>query len=252
MKARLVYFIQKWVEVVFFGLFWLLNSVAWATTPFEEATALFKDGKYSEAEAAFERALVEKDTAAIRFNLGRVREALGDPAGAMLEWERAQRLEPGHQPAQEALRQLRKATGTFHAGDFWLDRFHYPFVVNREIWVAAFGLWLAIFGVWAMATAKLPRIGLGFLLLGLFLGAVGTYWKYQADIDWDLALTRERSVTVRAAPADPARSLGELPAGTPLRILGQSAGWNRCAIPGIGTGWVPSKSVERVSSTRTP
>lgn len=240
------------VAAVLCGLAGMLPLTAFAATPFEEANTFFKEGKYAEAEAAYERALVEKDTAAIRFNLGRVREALGDPAGAMLEWERAQRREPGHAPSREALRHLRQATRTFNAGDFWLDRFRYPLVVNREMWVAAVGVWLAAFGIWALVTARLPRSGYGCAVVGLLLGMVGAYWKHAADMDSELALTRDRSVTVRAAPADPARSLGELPAGTPIHILGQSAGWNRCSIPGIGTGWIPAKSLERVSSSGTP
>jgi tetratricopeptide (TPR) repeat protein len=224
-------------------------GAVFAATPFEEANALFKEGKYAEAESAYERALVEKDTAAIRFNLGRVREALGDPAGAMLEWERAQRLEPGHTAARGALQQLRKTTGTFHAGDLWLDRLKYPGVVQREMWVAASGVWLLLFGAGSAIAGRLPRAGPLLAFLGLLIGSIGVYWKHQADIDPELALTRDRSVTVRAAPADPARSLGELPAGTPIRILGHSAGWNRCAIPGLGTGWIPAKSMERISSS---
>jgi tetratricopeptide (TPR) repeat protein len=226
----------------------LASSMVSAVGPFEEANALFKEGKYAEAEAAYEKALVEEDTAAIRFNLGRVREALGDPAGAMLEWERARRLVPGHGPSRDALRQLHKTTGTAYSGDFWLDRLRYPAVVRREIWVVALGVWLLALGLWAILLQKLPRSGPLLGVLGLFLSAAGMYWKHQADIDPELALIRERGITVRAAPADPARSLGDLPAGTPVRILGQSAGWNRCAIPGIGIGWIPAKSMERITS----
>jgi tetratricopeptide (TPR) repeat protein len=221
-------------------------------TPFEEANALFKEKKYAEAEAAYERALVQKDTAAIHYNLGRVREALGDPAGAMLEWERALRLEPGHDPSRASLRNLRKATGTFHAGDLWTDRLRYPMVVNREIWIAAVGFWMFALGLWSGWASRLPRAGPLLACLGALIGSAGAYWKHQADIDPEMALTRDRSVTVRAAPADPARSLGELPAGTPIRVIGQSAGWHRCIIPGVGTGWIPAKSMERISSSKTP
>ncbi len=251
--------LPSWFAATFrrMGLPWLMAAVllgaltgvaARAQDPFAEANTLFKEGKYAEAESAYEKALVEKDTAAIRFNLGRVREALGDTAGALLEWERALRLEPGHDASRDALRQLRKATGTAHLGDFWLDRLRYPWVVHRELWVLAMGFWLMGFGLWGVLGGKFPRSGPLLGALGFVIAAAGGYWKHQADIDPDLALIRERGITVRAAPADPARALGELPAGTPVRILGDSAGWNRCSIPGMGIGWIPSKSLERISS----
>jgi SH3-like domain-containing protein len=49
------------------------------------------------------------------------------------------------------------------------------------------------------------------------------------------------------APADPARSLGDLAAGSRVRILGESAGWNRCALPDGGEGWIISKGIERIA-----
>ena len=74
-------------------------------TPFEEGNALFKDGKFQEAEAAYNRSLAQEgDSPATRYNLGKVQEALADPARAMLEWERALRLSPGHAPARKALK----------------------------------------------------------------------------------------------------------------------------------------------------
>lgn len=217
-------------------------------SPFEEGNSFFREGKYTEAETAYEKALVENDTPAIRFNLGRVREALGDPAGAILEWERARRLAPGHKPSTDAILALRKATGTLEFSDFWMDRLNFPGVVGRELWVLAIGLWLSVFGIWSALTSRLPRSGPVYAVVGLSIGIAGSFWKHQADMDSELALTRERSVTVRAAPADPAKSLGELPMGTPVRITGHSAGWNHCEIPRRGPGWIPAKSLERISS----
>ena len=50
------------------------------------------------------------------------------------------------------------------------------------------------------------------------------------------------------APADPARLLDTLPAGSRVRVLDASGGWNRVLAPGAQMGWLPQKSLERISS----
>lgn len=223
-----------------------------APSAFEKGNALFKEGKFDEAEKAYELALTQGDTASIRFNLARTREALGDPAGAMLEWERALRIDPGHGASIQALDDARRATGALVPPKRWWSTLRSAGTIGLELWVFAGGVWLCVCAWWLGAVKHRPKFAALTGACGCCAALLGAAWKYDAMLEADAALVRERSVTVRGAPADPARSLGELPAGSRVRILNESAGWVQCSIPEIGSGWLPVKSVERISNTLLP
>ena len=236
------------ILMLFFGLAGPVYALDSAPAAFEKGNALFKEGKFTEAEQAYELALTHGDNASVRFNIARARESLGDSAGAMLEWERALRIDPGHRDSLKALEEARRATGAITPPRYWWNTLRSPKTVGMELWFLAGGLWLCA-GAWGLATlSRRAKLASSVAVCGLCLAALGGAWKYDAAMEADAALVRERSVTVRGAPADPARSLGELPVGSRLRILGESAGWFQCAIPGIGTGWLPSKAVERIAN----
>jgi tetratricopeptide (TPR) repeat protein len=230
------------------GLWVALAHLATAT-PFEEGNALFREGKFQEAEVAYNRSLVQEgDTAPTRFNLGRVREALADSAGAMLEWERALRLLPGYPPAVEALATARAAVGSKVDAPRWWNRLQPVFALGRERWVVAFGVWLAVIpGVfWALNRRRFGALAAA--LAGCVLTALGAGWWLNAMAETETALVTERAASLRAAPADPARLLDTLPAGSRVRVLDSSGGWNRVLAPEGQVGWLPQKSIERISS----
>jgi tetratricopeptide (TPR) repeat protein len=238
-----------WESGLMIGIAHGLDSGASA---FEKGNALFKEGKFEEAEKAYELALTQGNTASIRFNLARTREALGDPAGAMLEWERALRIDPAHGASIQALDDARRATGAVTPHKRWWSALRSARTRGLELWVFAGGVWLCVCAWWLGALKRHPKLATLAATCGFCVASLGAAWKYDAMLEADAALVRERSVTVRGAPADPARSLGELPAGSRVQILNASAGWVQCSIPGLGTGWLPAKSVERISNIPTP
>ena len=234
------------------GMIGIARGLESAPSAFEKGNALFKEGKFDEAEKAYELALTQGDTASIRFNLARTREALGDPAGAMLEWERALRIDPDHGASLQALDDARRATGAVVPPTRWWSGRRSARTIGLELWVFAGGVWLCVCAWWLGALKRRPKLAALTATCGFCIATLGAAWKYDAMLEADAALVRERSVTVRGAPADPARSLGELPAGSRVRILNESAGWVQCSIPGLGSGWLPAKSVERISNIFSP
>ena len=233
---------------LFFCAFLALAAVGMAT-PFEDGNALFRDGKFDEAEAAYNRSLAQDgDAAPTRFNLGRVREALADPAGAMLEWERALRLLPSYEPAREALAAARATLGSKVDLPRWWNRLQPEPALGRERWVIAFGIWLAVIPgvIWAFNRRRFGALTCA--LAGCVLTALGAAWWLNAQAEAETALVTERAASLRAAPADPARLLDTLPAGSRVRVLDASGGWTRVLAPGAQMGWLPQKSIERISS----
>lgn len=217
-------------------------------TPFEEGNTLFKDGKFKEAEAAYNRSLAQDgDSPATRYNLGKVQEALSDPSRAMLEWERALRLSPDHAAAKNALKTARETMGSKVAPEHWWIQIQPYALARREAWVIATGAWMLAVALF-MAYATKHRIGAaGLGSLGLVLTGLGVLWSLHSKAETDMALVLERSVVFRAAPANPARALDSLPAGSRLRLLDSSGGWLRAEAADRQIGWVPVASVERIS-----
>jgi hypothetical protein len=100
--------------------------------------------------------------------------------------------------------------------------------------------------MWAF---KRRRVGaLCCAIVGCGLTALGVGWWLNARAEAETALVTERAASLRAAPADPARLLDTLPAGSRVRVLDSSGGWNRVLAPGAQMGWLPQKSVERIAS----
>ena len=225
-----------------------LGGVSVQATPFEEGNALFKDGKFQEAEAAYNRSLAQEgDSPATRYNLGKVQEALADPARAMLEWERALRLSPGHTAAKKALKTSRETMGSKVQTEAWWNEMQPAFSLRREPWIAAGGAWLLVAALILARATKRRTLAALFALLGTAFILLGGAWMAHARSESDAALVLDRSVVFRAAPANPARALDSLPAGSRLRILDSSGGWLRAQAADRQIGWVPSASVERIS-----
>lgn len=216
--------------------------------PFEDGNALFKEGKFKEAEVAYNRSLAQEgDSPATRYNLGKVQESLADPARAMLEWERALRLAPDYTAAQKALQAARETMGSKVAAVPWWNALQPSTTRHREAWIAALGAWLLATGL-TLAFATKHRLGAAILGgFGVVFGLAGVAWLAQSRSEADIALVLERSVVFRASPANPARALDSLPAGSRLRILDTSGGWLRAEAADRQIGWVPAESVERIS-----
>ncbi len=236
-------------EILALLLVCLLGTAGAGASEFEDANRLFHEGKFADAERAYNRSLAKDgDSAATHHNLGKVREALADPAGAMLEWERALRLDPSHSPAQEALQIARNNFGSKVEAIPWWLRLQPAFTRNRERWLLALCAWTAAFASFAALFQPRSRhFSTGVALLAVLATCWSGAWLWRALQETNVALIRDRSVALRSAPADPARTLDTLPLGSRVCILDASGGWSRVKIAAGETGWIPMQSLERIS-----
>ncbi|MEY5025771.1 MAG: hypothetical protein RLZZ244_1299 [Verrucomicrobiota bacterium] len=243
-----------WIACLGAGLSAFWGSIAHAGPGhFAEGNRLFLEGKYPEAEREYRSEVVQSgESVALRFNLGKARELQGDPGGAMLEWERALRLDRGHLPSVRALETARKTVGATVIRESWWVGLEPRGLMGREGWVVAVGAWVLVFSgisVWAW---RWRGVALGCALFGAAMAFLGWSWLDARRKEPGLAVVRERSVTVREAPAQPARSLGDLKAGSRVRILRDSAGWVLCVRPEGGEGWILESALERIIPSVAP
>ena len=78
----------------------LFSMVAFAQDAFDAANAAYADGRYEEAAAMYQSLLDEQPDATLYYNLGNARFKQGELAQAILNYERALRLQPNNKDAQ--------------------------------------------------------------------------------------------------------------------------------------------------------
>ncbi|MEI6713646.1 MAG: tetratricopeptide repeat protein [Verrucomicrobiota bacterium] len=240
--------VWRFSTLVVFGV-WFAEGFLCGATPFESGNVAFKAGRFEEAVVFYKKHLIEVgESAELHHNMGRAYESLGDPGRAVLEWERAMRVTPKHKESDAALAATRKLTGARerHAGIWSVLK---PDVISGyEGWFAALGGWIVLGAGVSCWLWRWRGAALGMGCVGLLLLLAGVQWWRDALNEFNGAIVVERVVTARSVPADSARPLGEWAAGSWVRILGQSGGWERCVLPDGAIAWLPAKSLEPIVS----
>jgi tetratricopeptide (TPR) repeat protein len=216
---------------------------------FEAANQLYDQGKFSEARTRYENlALSGEWTPNLFYNFGNCEYRLGEPGRAMLDYERALALDPGHPEAKANLALLRNQTGAKVPSPSWEQ---YAFTgLSQDAWAIAAVVagWIAVFGLACVATSR--RQGNAGLSLAAIAAAVVA--AYAGGVLWlsaqerGLAIVVVRSVEARLAPADSAGLADSLPAGSRVRVLSERGDWVYCELPGASRGWIPHDAIEKV------
>jgi tetratricopeptide (TPR) repeat protein len=224
------------------------------TGDFDAANRLYDEGKFSEAKGAYEKQVESGEWSAnLFYNLGNCDYRLGAPGRAMLNYERALALDPGHPEARANITLLRNQNG---ARVQPLPRFRQVALETRNgVWTivcAAFG-WMAVFCFALIVMGRrAEKAGLWFCAIACLLvcaGAGAALWERARDEA--LAVVVAKQTEARLAPADSAGLAEALPAGSRVRILSERGDWTYCELPGEGRGWIPHRAIERVRLEKT-
>lgn len=239
----------KFASWLLMGCAFLLLLATGRGAEFDSANELFEQGKFGEAKQQYEQ-IVEagEGTANVFYNLGNADFRLGSAGRAMLNFERALALDPGHPEARANLELLRGQTGAKRAAQSWSDRV----LASQPLatWTASASAlgWLAIFGTALLATRRAPAVGWLWLLVvacaaGAMVAGAGVRagWQNRA-----LALITAQQAEARVGPAESAAVAEALPAGSRVRVLSERGAWMYCALPGAGRGWIRQGALERV------
>lgn len=244
---------MKWFAI------WLLvsvsaftaNSSAPATSEFERGNQQYAAGQFPEAIATYE-ALVRQHqwSTSLFYNLGNAQFRAGDPARAILNYERTLALDPNHAEAQANLRVAREQSRGLELTRSWAERY-LGFLAERQFaWTAAAGFWLALFAAVSVRFARTrPRGAMTVLVLGALIFCVAAGAVYALELTGkmrQLAIVTAKNTEARLATADNANSVLALPPGTEIKILSTRGNWIYAALPNALRGWLPAKNVEPV------
>jgi tetratricopeptide (TPR) repeat protein len=246
-------------------IFLIIASLVLAQSPSSPAEAMlvanqrYELGNYDEAIAGYEAIIASGvRNSDVYYNLGNAYFKQGDTGRAILNYRRAQQLDPPDADIAANLALARAQT---------VDKLEVPpegvlinIVEIAEEWLTlnqaallALGLWflmcvafvVAIFQPrWRRLSAGTMAILAILLLIGLMSMANRLYKETQSPP----AVIIAPQVDVTSGPGGGDQYLVEfeLHAGAEVRLLESRIGWRRITLPGNLEGWVPGEAVEPV------
>lgn len=216
---------------------------------FSRGNALYAEGKFADAAAAYQAAVGRGEFSAnLFYNLAGAHYRLGDRGRAILNYRRALLLEPRHAEAAANLAFVRGrspvplvAVDDGFAG--WLD-------ADAWTWTAAAGGWLAVVGLGAAVWRRRSRWStLGAGLVGLAVGAAAGWALYRLDGGTKnpaRAVVLADETRALYSPADNSKAVSVLPAGGEVRVLSAQGAWDYVQLGDGSRGWVGADRLETV------
>lgn len=220
-----------------------------AAGDFATANREYAAGHFQAATEGYE-ALVRagQSNASLFYNLGNAWYRRGDPARAILNYERALALEPQHAEATANLRLVRDQARALELTAQWPERFLVSIRSDSYAWMAAIGLWVGIFALTAFVFRRSTGKAVVMIAAYLFCGGAlyALYTVENGNRGESLAIVTGKNINARLATADNANSVLALPAGSEIKILSTRGDWSYAALPNNLRGWIPTKSAESV------
>lgn len=224
----------------------------------EEATAAYQEGRWSDAVAAYEAILATGRTAPeLQYNLGNAWFKAGEPARAILCYERALKLDPSYDDARYNLEFAREQTQDRIdvVPEFIIERWGRSacYLLDSDTWTVLFFVFAALFAALLLAfllsaRTSWKRVGFygGIVVLLLALLCLDfAHWQLADYRKADSAIVMRPVCSAKSSPSEAsAKDLFVLHEGTKVKILDEVGGWKNIELSDGRTGWVPTSDIE--------
>lgn len=218
---------------------------------FEQGNRAYAEGEYGKAQDLYEQ-LVKGGSVnpAVYLNLGHAEFRLGRDVPAAINYRRALMLDPANSAARSSLEHVMTKLGVPAPG------LGAPEIVGQYVsfdllalvgsllfWAGILLVVYAVFG--AKRRPGLVAVGIITAILGST--AVAVSWAGDSRVALaQTSLVTGDAVEALSSPADNAKKLTDLPAGTPVRVIAARDDWSLVRLPIGVDGWVRSAALERV------
>ena len=250
------------IHMTWILLLLMMAQVGIAVTPdslAEKGNQAFGEGQYETAAEYYEQVLDENlESSSIYFNLGNAYYKLNNVAGAILNYEKAKKLDPNDEDIDFNLKLAGMRTvdkietiPTFFISDWTTDLIN---LYSEDTWG-----WLSMLMVWMgfsilsiYVVVKSPAIkkllfGLGVLFLAMSFVCFGLgNKKYNSVVHEQKAIVFSPSIIIKSSPGENGNDLVVLHEGTKVMILDEVGGWNKIKLANGNVGWLPSSSIENI------
>jgi tetratricopeptide (TPR) repeat protein len=238
--------------------FLLVGSLAFAApaptgsdAQFARANQEYAEGKFREAISDYEAIAQAGDlTAALFYDLGNAYFRTQDFGRAILNYERAQALEPNHPEAQANLRIARDEARALELVPGWPERFGQFVSLNQQTMAATILFWTGSFLLVTFIFLQRRRKSVLALSLCSLVAATLLIFAIIATENGStgrsLAIVTNGETQARLATADTAATVLVLPAGSEVKVEQQRGDWAYAVLPNNLRGWIPAKNIELV------
>ncbi|MCW3071500.1 MAG: Tetratricopeptide repeat protein [Bacteroidetes bacterium] len=242
--------------------FILCSSFSKADEPgiaFDSANSAYAAGRYEQAIKLYEQVLESnKESAALYFNLGNAYFKTDNISAAILNYERAKKLDPDDEDIDVNLKIANQKTEDKieAAPQLFLSQWENSItgLMNEREWslllICLTAASLAFFALYVLSQGKGWK-QLGFFGgTGLMLFSVFTFFmaqsKYNSSINSDAAIITSATVTVTGSPSEKGTRLFVLHEGTKVKITQKENEWTEIKIANGNVGWVKSASLKEI------
>ena len=244
------------IGILFFSLF---STSSFADDGKAKADALYKQEKYAEAAAAYERLLSSEEcvSAPLYYNLGNAYYKLDNIPLAILNYERALLIEPGDGDIRANLALARGKTVdkvTPQSEMFFVTWWHNLCnSMSNHSWsifaIACFVLMLCGVLVYVFVpqlwARKIGAYGAMVLLVLVVVANFAAYTENKAFANRNSAIVISPAVSVKSSPNDSSTDLFVIHEGSKVEILDSSMKqWREVKFEEGKQGWIPVSSIE--------
>ena len=241
-------------SVIFTIILALFASPLFAETPellMEQANQAYIEESYHEAIDLYEQITgMELESAFLYYNLGNAYYKTGQYAKAILNYERALRLNPSDDNTQHNLRVARSRIGDrsepiprlffieWHDSILQLQSVD-GWAITAIVFIALFSLFVALlFIVKNKAQKQSFLIASVFMLLLFLISLYGANKQYERHYISREAIVMTPRVTAKSAPSESAVDVFVIHEGRKLKITGELNDWYEVRLPDGNIGWI--------------
>lgn len=247
----------------FIALLFLLSSVIAKAenlnAVWDSANAAYTDGRYEDAIKMYEQILAEnKESAALYFNLGNAYFKTNNIGPAILNYERAKKLDPDDENINANLKLANQKTEDKieAAPQFFLSQWKNTIVdaMSEKDWsillIVSIIVSLLLFAIYVTSGGKaLKQLGFyggsALLVLSVILFFTARS-KYDSTVNGNSAIVTSASVVVNGSPSAKGTRLFILHEGTKVDILQQQDDWTEVKIANGNVGWLKASDLEKI------
>lgn len=243
------------------GIYSLASSDSFDVEAMEVANQLYSTGSYAEAGQVYEQLLSQgMANSSLYYNLGNAYYAQGDLGRAILNYQRASRLNPRDPQIRENLALARtqsvneaavassnpiQSLADFSSSWFTLNE---TALLTLGLWFLLGFLFIAFRRIQPGKMRSFTQFGLIltaliFLMMGISLGTR----LYTEQIRPEAVIIADQ-VTINSSPGDEFTTDFSLSSGAEVEVLDVQGSWAHLALPNdILDGWIPLSTMETVS-----
>lgn len=257
MKHRLI--------ILFTILIAAVTSQASGIDYIAQGNTAFQQKQFKKATQMYERALRDGESSLLRYNLGNAYYRLGDRAHAVLNYERALKLDPGNDDARFNLKfvneksKINETSGTNYFTTLisgWVG--HLSSNTWAMISLAMFVIMLAAIACYRIATGvALQKTGFfGAIVLGIIalLAMASAIYMYRHTTKAHYAIVMTDKAPANKSPRDGEKEEFKLPSGTKVEIIdsisndksANAAMWYMIETTSNKTGWMKKADLEKI------